>query len=107
MAGRGRPGPAPDLEKRDLFAKLISEGIGHAAARRAVGINMRTGRRWRHGRTIRLPSGNVVHYAAVINSRDRPISPRYLSEAERLAIADLHRQGHSGRAIAAALGRSR
>jgi IS30 family transposase len=42
----------------------------------------------------------------VINTRQREISPRYLSEDERVRIADLERQGLGVRAIAAGLGRS-
>jgi IS30 family transposase len=42
----------------------------------------------------------------VINTRKREISPRYLSEDERVRIADLERQGLGVRAIAAGLGRS-
>ncbi|HJT02293.1 MAG TPA: helix-turn-helix domain-containing protein [Pseudonocardiaceae bacterium] len=42
----------------------------------------------------------------MISSRRREVSPRYLSEEERVRIADLHREGLAVRAIAAELGRS-
>jgi IS30 family transposase len=42
----------------------------------------------------------------VINSRPREISPRYLSEDERVRIGDLHRQGLGVRTIAGEVGRS-
>jgi IS30 family transposase len=42
----------------------------------------------------------------VISARKQVISPRYLSEDERIAIADLHRRGQTVRAIAAELNRS-
>jgi IS30 family transposase len=42
----------------------------------------------------------------VIGARAREISPRYLSEDERVRIADLRRQGLGVRAVAAGLGRS-
>ncbi len=42
----------------------------------------------------------------MINTRTREISPRYLSEDERVRIADLQRHGRSVRAIAAELGHS-
>jgi len=42
----------------------------------------------------------------VINVRKREISPRYLSEDERVRIADLRRVGHGVREIAQELGRS-
>lgn len=59
-----------------------------------------------NGRTITSSSGRRLHYPAVINTRTREISPRYLSEEERVHIADLRRQGLTVRAIAAALDRS-
>ena len=47
-----------------------------------------------------------MHYPAVINSRRREISARYLSEDERIRIADLRRAEHGVRAIAGAVARS-
>jgi transposase, IS30 family len=104
--GHGRPGPAPQTEKREWFARLITQGISNAEACRIVGVNLRTGKRWRHGRTITSSSGRRLHYPAVIGARAREISPRYLSEDERVRIADLRRQGLGVRAVAAELGRS-
>jgi len=51
----GRRGPEPLHDKRDEFARLIAEGVPSARACRMVGINPRTGKRWRNGR--RLGSG--------------------------------------------------
>jgi IS30 family transposase len=102
----GRPGPAPQTTKREQFARLISRGVPNAEACRLVGINRRTGTRWRFGRSITGSGGRRLHYPAVINTRQREISPRYLSEDERVRIADLERQGLGVRAIAAGLGRS-
>ena len=99
----GRPGRAPQTAKREQFARLIARGVPSAEACRIVGINPRTGKRWRHGRTITSSSGKRLHYAAVINAGTREISPRYLSEDERVRIADLSRQGAAVRAIAAEL----
>src|SRR6266516_1539819 len=104
--GHGRLGPAPQTEKREWFARLITQGISNAEACRIVGVNPRTGKRWRHGRTIISSSGRRLHYPAVIGARAREISPRYLSEDERVRIADLRRQGLGVRAVAAELGRS-
>jgi len=103
---RGRPGPAPQTAKREQFARLIARGTSNAEACRIVGINPRTGKRWRHGRTITSSSGVRLHYPPVIGALEREISPRYLSEDERVAIADLHRRGQTVRGIAAGLGRS-
>jgi lambda repressor-like predicted transcriptional regulator len=107
---RGRPGPAPQTAKREQFARLIARliarGTSNAEACRLVGINSRTGKRWRHGRTITSSSGAGLHYPPVIGAREREISPRYLSEEERVSIADLRRAGLGVRAIAAKLQRS-
>ena len=102
----GRPGPAPQTTKREWFARLIVQGVPSAEACRIVGVNPRTGKRWRHGRTITSSSGRRLHYPPVISSRRLEISSRYLSEDERVLIADLQRQGLAMRAIATKLGRS-
>ena len=106
MAGRGRPGPAPQTAKREQYAALIARGVTYSEACRIVGINRRTGKRWRHGRTITSSSGRRLHYAPVVGAGKREISPRYLSEDERVLIGDRHRAGDSVRAIALELGRS-
>jgi transposase, IS30 family len=103
---RGRPGSAPQAAKREWFARLIAQGVPGAQACRMVGVNPRTGKRWRHGRTITSSSGRRLHYPPVISARKQEVSSRYLSEEERVRIADLHREGRGVRAIAAQLGRS-
>jgi len=100
-AGRGV------TEKQEQFSRLISAGVSNAEACRIVGINRRTGKRWRHGRTIRNTAGEPVHYPPVCTSSPRrPRHPRYLSVDERTIIADLLREGKTLRQIAVALGRS-
>ena len=109
MAGRGRPGRAPQVEKREQFARLIAQGFTNSEACRIVGINRRTGKRWRHGRTITVRDGRKLHYAPVVTRGAvvrREISDRYLSEQERVRIADLRQAGHGVRAIAEQTGRS-
>jgi IS30 family transposase len=106
MAGRGRPGRAPDSDRRERFARLIARGVSNAEACRIVGVNRKTGKRWRHGRTITGPSGRRLHYPPVIGTGKAEISPRFLSEDERVRIADLRRGGLGVRAIAGQLGRS-
>ena len=105
MAHRS-PGPAPQIEKREQFGQLIARGVPNAEACRIVGINRRTGTRWRFGRTITSSSGHALHYSPVITTPTAEISPRYLSEDERIKIADLHRAGHGVRDIAARTDRS-
>jgi IS30 family transposase len=85
---------------------LIAAGVSNLQACKMVGINPRTGKRWRHGRTITSSRGRRLHYAPVINTPVREISLRFLSEDERVVIADLHRRGLAVRAIAAATRRS-
>lgn len=102
----GRRGPAPDMVKREQFGRLIALGVPNAAACRTVGINRKTGTRWRLGRTIRSSNGKKLHYPTVINTRPAVISERYLSEDERVRLADLRQQGLSMRAIGTELGRS-
>jgi IS30 family transposase len=107
MAGRGVPGVAPQTAKREQYAAPIAKGVGNAEACRIVGINRRTGKRWRHGRKVTSSSGRVLHYAPVVGgARKREISERFLSEDERVRIADMRRAGESVRAIATALDRS-
>jgi len=106
MAGRGRPGVAPQTVKREQYAALIARGVTNSEACRIVGINRRTGKRWRHGRTVTSSSGQRLHYAPVVGvARKREISARFLSEDERIRIADLHRAGEGVRVIAREVGR--
>jgi len=79
--------------------------VSNRRACQFVGINRKTGTRWRLGRTITLPDGRKRHYSPVINTPSREVSPRYLSEDERVCIADLRRSGLTMRAIAEELGR--
>jgi IS30 family transposase len=119
MAGRGWP----EVAKRELYAALIARGVSSAEACRIVGVNRRTGKRWRHGRTVTSSNGRPLHYPPVVlvgiahpgrSSRplsaslmhpDREISARFLSADERVRVADLHRAGMGVRAIARELGR--
>ena len=88
MVGRV-PGVAPQAEKREQWAALIRRGVSNSEACRIVGINVRTGKRWRHGRKRTMRDGRTLHYAPVITSRKVEVSERYLSEDEREAIAEL------------------
>lgn len=107
MAGKGRPGRAPQPGKREECAALIARGVGFLEACRIVGINRRTGKSWRHGRTVTSSSGRRLHYPPVVVVRGkREIWARFFSEDERVRIADLRRAGEGVRAIARELGRS-
>ena len=52
-------------EKQQRFVRLIAQGVSNAEACRRVGINRRTGTRWRFGRTVRNTAGEVVQYPPV------------------------------------------
>jgi IS30 family transposase len=93
-------------EKQQRYVRLIAQGISNSEACRLVGINRKTGTRWRYGRTVVNSAGEALHYAAVKISEPKRRSPRYLSQPERIVIADLLARGESIRAIARELGRS-
>ncbi|MFG2502268.1 helix-turn-helix domain-containing protein [Streptomyces sp. NPDC048441] len=77
------------------------------AARREVGINGRTGTRWRYGRREVDRTGREHVHAPIAEERHRyATSDRFLAEDERLVIADLPRSGNALHAIARELGRS-
>lgn len=100
MAGRGRAGRPPQSDNRERFARLIARGVGNAEACRAVGVHPNTGKRWRLGRAITSSGGRRRQYPPVISARKLEVSPRFLSEDERVCIADLRRAGMGVRAIA-------
>ncbi|MFJ7281099.1 IS30 family transposase [Kitasatospora sp. NPDC098663] len=70
---------------------------------RRVGINSRTGKRWRNGRNA---SGGEKAYPPIHAPLPEDGPSRYLREADRIHIADRLREKASVRAIAAELGRS-
>jgi IS30 family transposase len=61
--------------------------------------------RWRHGRTVANRAGQPHTYPPILPPT-RQVSPRFLSEDERIAIGDGLMAGQSIRAIAAKLDRS-
>lgn len=82
----------------------MAQGMSNAEACRIVGVGRGTGIYWRYGRTVKNPDGSVRRYQPIMASVR--ISERFLSEEERVTIADRHRAGSSIRGIAAELGRS-
>jgi transposase, IS30 family len=60
-----RRGPVvlPQVEKREQYARLVGQRFSSLEVCRVVGINPRTGKRWRHGRTITGRDGRKLHYA--------------------------------------------
>lgn len=94
------------VDKRERFLRLIAAGISNSEACRLVGVNRRTGTRWRYGRRVVTRAGGVVIYPPVRTDERGPRSARYLSERERVRIADLLAAGWTIRAVAQDLGRS-
>lgn len=91
------------VRERSEYFRLMDQGFTNSEACRIVGINRRTGKRWRHGRQ----ATGVTPGAPPVR---RPLSPdqpsRYLRESDRIHIADRLREKASIRQIAAELGRS-
>ncbi|SEF10748.1 Transposase and inactivated derivatives, IS30 family [Arthrobacter alpinus] len=82
------------IAKEAQFWVLMAQGSTSIAACNAVGVDRRTGRRWRQA------TGGLI-------PRKKPeLSGRYLSLDERLRIADLHLAGGSARSIGLQLNRS-
>src|ERR1700678_132311 len=100
---RGRGGLP---RERAEYFRLMDLGYSSAAACRAVGVTIRTGGRWRNGRSAEAPRERRARPARAGSSSSSPVSGRYLSEDERIYIADRLLEGASMRAIAAGLGRS-
>lgn len=76
-------------------------------AARAVGVSKRTGKVWRNGRTRsngRNEKPSVDWYRSTVDIPQK-ISSRYLSQDERISIADWRKAGMSVRGIARTLNR--
>jgi transposase, IS30 family len=109
----------PLAREREEYLRLVDLGISNTEACRIVGINRRTGTRWRYGRQA---SGKKKAYAPIADTGlpwepreatpppgngSEPAGPsRYLAESDRIHIADRLREKASIRTIAAELGRS-
>ena len=103
---RRSPTGGVEAEKQQRYVQLIAQGVNNSEACRLVGINRKTGNRWRYGRRVRNSAGALVIYPPVKIIESRPRSPRYLSEQERIRIADLLAAKISVRGIAEELGRA-
>ncbi|TYC69423.1 acyl-CoA dehydrogenase family protein [Streptomyces sp. CB01881] len=87
--------------EREEYFRLVQQGYSNKEASRRVGVHERTGREWRNGRTdpnrFRAP-------ARPERAPARTSGPsRYLSEDERIHIADRLREKATIRATAAAV----
>ena len=100
------PGRRPLSAKRQRFLQLRQQGWSIRAAAREAGVSRASGNRWSSGyKTYR--HGQVTGFVPALDPRAmRRISARFLSQDERVEIADLRRAGWSIRQIAAQLGRA-
>jgi transposase, IS30 family len=100
------PGRRPQSAKRQRFVELRERGWSILAAAREVGVSRTTGNNWSRGyKTYR--HGQIVGFVAALERLAvRQISPRFLSQDERIEIADLHHAGLSIRQIAHRLSRA-
>jgi IS30 family transposase len=103
---RRTPAGGVQAEKQQRYLQLIAQGVNNSEACRQVGVDRKTGNRWRYGRKVCNSAGAVVIYPPVKIKDVRPRSPRYLSEHERIRIADLLAAKMTIRAIATELGRA-
>ena len=78
----------PLMGQRQEFTRLITRGVSNSEACRMVGVNRRTGTRWRYGRTVTSSSGAELHYQPVTTTTKAGLSARFLSEDERVVIGD-------------------
>ncbi len=102
---RKSPGAQPLTSQRERYLALMRQGFGNAEASRIVGVNRKTGHRWRYGRVVTTRTGETRTYPAITRPAD-PVTARFLSETERISIADGLIGGRSIRAIANELGRA-
>lgn len=99
---RGPQGRRKLTRERAAYFELMRQGVSARQACRIVGIDRRTGMKWRNGSHAHVGKPKAVppiYWEA-------PLSGRYLCEADRIHIADRLREKATVRAIAAELGRS-
>ncbi|GAA4353175.1 hypothetical protein GCM10023087_22050 [Microbacterium rhizosphaerae] len=86
--------------------ELLAEGWSMSAAAREVGVSRSAANIWKNGTTVRRKDGTVKVVPPLEPLSVRVISPRFLSEEERVQIADLASRGLGPTAIGVALGRA-
>ena len=100
------PGRRPLSAKRQRFMELRARGWSIHGAAREVGVSRSAAANWTRGYNVyrRRRSGRFVEPLDRLEVRQ--ISARYLSQEERIEIADLRREGVGVREIARRLGRA-
>lgn len=96
------------VDKQRAFAKMLGQGVSISEACRRLGIDRKTGHWWKNGGVIVRESGTRIVKPVVGRYQGRAESGRYLSEAERVRIADGVRVGRRrGRSRLISVGRCR
>ena len=88
--------------EREAYLALVCQGMSSREACTIVGINVRTGKRWRNGRN---PTGRQAGAPPITSAAPSVVRGRFLNENERIVIADRRRAGATIRQIAAELDR--
>ena len=103
---RKGPGRRPQSAKRQRFTELRGRGWSILAAAQEVGVSRTTGNNWSRGyKTYR--HGRVAGFVPALDRLAvRQVSARFLSQDERIEVADLRQAGLSIRKIAGRLGRA-
>ena len=94
------PGRRPQSARRQRFVELRERGWSILAAAREAGVSRTTGNNWSRGYKT-YGHGQVTGFVPALERLAvREISSRYLSQDERIEIADLRHVGLSIRQIA-------
>ena len=104
-AGRAA-GRQPMVDKQREYSRLIRRGVSNSEACRRLGIDRKTGHWWKNGGQVTRNGVTRIVEPVINRCPESPASPRYLSQDERVVIADGVRAGRSARSLASELGRS-
>jgi transposase len=77
--------------ERQAYLDLVAQGVSTSEACRLVGVNRNTGHRWRYGTPELAKAGR--QQARLAAARPSAVSGRFLSQDERVVIADRLREG--------------
>jgi len=100
------PGRRPLSAKRQKFMELLERGWSIRGAAREVGVSRSSGTNWTSGMKV-IRNGVQVGFVPPLDRLQvRQIGARYLSQDERIRIADMRKAGLGVRQIAARLGRA-
>ena len=97
---RGRPGRQPMSDKREHYTRLIRQGVSNSEACRQLGIDRKTGHWWKNCGSFTRNGVTRLVEPIVNRVLGRAESGRYLSEDERVKIADGVYAGKSPQSIA-------